>query len=264
MPQPGNPQTLNRFSYVNNNPQRYVDPTGHYILVEEATQEFGPFAVRWADGTLRILMGGSRFRNWREVTSANSYLSGGAIPLPEPHGGAFAAAAIGPAVNAYEELAGIKPDSSNATLLRDVGLVVGASVGATKAMQWGMTEASAFVGSLPWGSTKYYYRYVGEAEASRIQEAAAQGDTVTVQSRRGTTYFSPTRYVSAREAQDFLALPNTPAYRVRIPASYVEAAPVIKAGTVWATSTGYGGGWEIEIAGGVSVPADALRVEPLR
>ena len=29
MPQPGNPQDLNRYAYVNNNPLRYVDPTGH-------------------------------------------------------------------------------------------------------------------------------------------------------------------------------------------------------------------------------------------
>ncbi|MBI5653891.1 MAG: DUF2380 domain-containing protein [Chloroflexi bacterium] len=29
VPEPGNPQTLNRYSYVNNNPLRYVDPTGH-------------------------------------------------------------------------------------------------------------------------------------------------------------------------------------------------------------------------------------------
>jgi RHS repeat-associated protein len=31
VPEPGNPQALNRYSYVNNNPLRYVDPTGHYI-----------------------------------------------------------------------------------------------------------------------------------------------------------------------------------------------------------------------------------------
>lgn len=30
IPNPGNPQTWNRFSYVGNNPINYVDPTGHY------------------------------------------------------------------------------------------------------------------------------------------------------------------------------------------------------------------------------------------
>jgi len=29
VPSPGNPQSLNRFSYVSNNPLKYVDPTGH-------------------------------------------------------------------------------------------------------------------------------------------------------------------------------------------------------------------------------------------
>ena len=31
MPGPGNPQSLNRFAYVNNNPLRYTDPSGHWI-----------------------------------------------------------------------------------------------------------------------------------------------------------------------------------------------------------------------------------------
>jgi RHS repeat-associated protein len=31
VPQPENPQTLNRFAYVNNNPVRYTDPSGHCI-----------------------------------------------------------------------------------------------------------------------------------------------------------------------------------------------------------------------------------------
>ena len=35
MPGPGNPQSLNRFAYVNNNPLRYTDPSGH-IEIDEA------------------------------------------------------------------------------------------------------------------------------------------------------------------------------------------------------------------------------------
>ncbi len=31
VPDPNDPQTLNRFSYTNNNPVRYTDPTGHYV-----------------------------------------------------------------------------------------------------------------------------------------------------------------------------------------------------------------------------------------
>ena len=29
VPDPGDPQSLNRYSYVNNNPVRYTDPSGH-------------------------------------------------------------------------------------------------------------------------------------------------------------------------------------------------------------------------------------------
>ena len=34
VPQPGNPQALNRYSYVLNSPTRYQDPTGHYTFEE--------------------------------------------------------------------------------------------------------------------------------------------------------------------------------------------------------------------------------------
>jgi RHS repeat-associated protein len=38
VPNVANPQDINRYSYVRNNPLRYTDPSGHYILLEE---EFG-------------------------------------------------------------------------------------------------------------------------------------------------------------------------------------------------------------------------------
>ena len=34
VPQPGNPQSLNRYTYVNNNPLKYVDPSGHCAEIE--------------------------------------------------------------------------------------------------------------------------------------------------------------------------------------------------------------------------------------
>jgi hypothetical protein len=35
IPDPANPQALNRYSYVNNRPLVYVDPSGHYATVED-------------------------------------------------------------------------------------------------------------------------------------------------------------------------------------------------------------------------------------
>ena len=34
MPEPGNPQGLNRYAYVNNNPVRYADPSGHAACID--------------------------------------------------------------------------------------------------------------------------------------------------------------------------------------------------------------------------------------
>jgi hypothetical protein len=46
VPEAGNPQALNRYGYVFNNPLRYVDPTGHFT--EEEVQEY--FGVKdWAE-----------------------------------------------------------------------------------------------------------------------------------------------------------------------------------------------------------------------
>ncbi len=41
VPEPGNPQSLNRYTYVRNNPLGYVDPTGHFS--EEELLRYGVF-----------------------------------------------------------------------------------------------------------------------------------------------------------------------------------------------------------------------------
>ncbi len=40
VPNPGNPQDLNRYSYVRNSPLRYTDPTGHWIFEKEPDDYF--------------------------------------------------------------------------------------------------------------------------------------------------------------------------------------------------------------------------------
>jgi RHS repeat-associated protein len=39
VPNPGNPQTLNRYAYVHNNSRRYMDPSGHYIFEESPDRD---------------------------------------------------------------------------------------------------------------------------------------------------------------------------------------------------------------------------------
>ena len=46
MPEPGNPQSLNRYTYVRNNPPRYVDPIGHDWI--DAVNFLLGFGAQWA------------------------------------------------------------------------------------------------------------------------------------------------------------------------------------------------------------------------
>jgi len=50
VPQPGNPQSLNRYSYVLNNPLRYTDPTGHVWRDDDS----GGMWRWWEEGSLSI------------------------------------------------------------------------------------------------------------------------------------------------------------------------------------------------------------------
>jgi len=82
-PSPGNPQDLNRYSYVRNNPLKYCDPNGHslvltYLLV------FGAFAatrvgteylvsrVPWMDRARRDQLGGGLVTNVADVIERES------------------------------------------------------------------------------------------------------------------------------------------------------------------------------------------------
>jgi len=58
VPNPANPQSLNRFSYVTNNPLRYIDPTGHWE-VDGCAQNCGNTFVSGCGGAGQQSCGGS-------------------------------------------------------------------------------------------------------------------------------------------------------------------------------------------------------------
>jgi len=94
VPEPGNPQDLNRYTYVRNNPLKYTDPTGHYLVFEldEGELHLG----RPPDGSrpFRVAPGSTLFANPVEVAIANFLLSGDeryleTIPIEEEWGWAL-------------------------------------------------------------------------------------------------------------------------------------------------------------------------------
>jgi hypothetical protein len=72
VPNPGNPQAWDRYAAMNNNPVKFVDPSGHCALLEENANGL---CVR-NDSNIQIVRGGSAFRNPTEKALANYILSG--------------------------------------------------------------------------------------------------------------------------------------------------------------------------------------------
>ncbi len=89
VPQPGNPQTLNRYSYVLNNPLRFVDPSGH-AYEQSAGSVFDP--NYWRDLLLWLVREANRNVRLPEVRSMHSLNAAG---NSSPVGLAIKAPAVG-------------------------------------------------------------------------------------------------------------------------------------------------------------------------
>jgi Restriction endonuclease fold toxin 9 len=72
VPSTGDPQAWDRYAAMNNNPVKFVDPSGHCALLEENANGL---CVR-NDSNIQIVRGGSAFRNPTEKALANYILSG--------------------------------------------------------------------------------------------------------------------------------------------------------------------------------------------
>ncbi len=116
MPEPGNPQSLNRYAYVLNHPLRYTDPSGHcsgdpndpansdsscWALIHEIENQYNQVSVtnqdQWTEKELRFLLEALQdYRLWRYISSASiifgrekgdtSYLAGVARRLGDKDG----------------------------------------------------------------------------------------------------------------------------------------------------------------------------------
>ena len=55
VPDPANPQALNRYSYVNNRPLVYIDPSGHYAALEDNDYSFNDPQKEWLSAVLSTI-----------------------------------------------------------------------------------------------------------------------------------------------------------------------------------------------------------------
>ncbi len=254
VPNPGNPQDLNRYSYTRDNPLRYTDPSGRmvdpggatcgncweemYRAYLEAAQRVDPQAYR---GTLQeyIATKAVLYQNIVEgrppevIEAAETQVSNALMRLKI--NGFYG---TDPAVETAWQAGGLEALPSTVA-------AIGGVVAGVVSPQIGQSSSGT--------GQKYVYRYVSEAEKEFIE---CEG---IIQSTSGKTYLSPEQYRSATRAQQRLSLRDKPEYRVRIPR---ENLPLdVAEPTIVEEAYGQpGGGLEMRTTG----PIDATGVQITR
>jgi hypothetical protein len=245
VPEPGNPpragyawrdcrwsQALNRYSYVNNNPLRYTDPSGHYILLEDDPE----FAVRvTSGGEPRILRGGRWFRNYYELAWANYFLSGATSAVPPLPAGAFGFTVIGSATNAARALGGHGSGGSAANLVADPLFVAGLAhivgkatedaleAAALPAARIGQQVSGAVQKLLPApGQSSFSQKYPVLRHYTNAREAIAKSGKIRLGEVSGKIWLTPDSYTSAAEAEEALTLDKIPGGYYEIPLGEIK------------------------------------------
>jgi RHS repeat-associated protein len=131
IPQPGNPQSLNRFSYTLGNPLRYIDPSGHDPLDAAWLAEFRDAHEgrdpTWEDILIRLFSIAFpdewSSSTWNALYAADGQLRDGAIEdlfHGPPEGRDWAGMP-----DALEHMAGWYNEGETAEFIRDIGTLFG-------------------------------------------------------------------------------------------------------------------------------------------
>lgn len=190
-----NPQTLNRYSYVQNNPLRYIDPSGH----AGADPTFDMVGPDWTDG-ISVLMdpnyvNTSNFKNEQRermnITYSLSKMSSKIIPyLPIPAAGIAGNASdsllsgIDETVNVDKALdTGISNDQLNGIFAKAFGHF-------TQNYLNGQIADFAFPDTNSKSLSKIVKQYIGNQGTEKIAEKVENGSRVQQAIAAESTYFN--------------------------------------------------------------------------
>jgi RHS repeat-associated protein len=139
VPEPGNPQSLNRFSYTLGNSLKYTDPNGHFVLALLAAGGVGALAAGAIDLAKQLVVDQKDIKdvNWAEVggAAAGGFVAGctlGLAPAGAGVGTLLTLGAIGGAAGSQaqaltqaglEEVLGTNPQGSFIKEARDLGFL---------------------------------------------------------------------------------------------------------------------------------------------
>jgi len=212
VPEPGNPQALNRYAYVYNNPLRYTDPSGHVPVILVV------MGIGAATGALI---------NYGVQVQAFTHINWAAVGAGAVTGAVGVATfGVGAAVLGTS-LAGMMVAGAASGVVAGQAAIVTENVLSGREITEGLGHPSdiardAVVGAVLAGVGRsidialirarypgYYSRYISEAELQAIQETGLLRG-----GRPGKTFFTTDVYEIAKEATLRLSLRIPPEYRV--------------------------------------------------
>ncbi|MEI2692539.1 MAG: RHS repeat-associated core domain-containing protein [Anaerolineae bacterium] len=268
VPAPGNPQALNRYSYVLNNPLRYTDPSGHVQVCAEGDAGGGCGS------------GANTSQIWQVFANKRSPLLDYYALLHQlTQAQASAASAVelealaGAVESAYAAGSAWLPQHQfdPAMVVEPASLVsLGGAI-----TSGGMRALGGAIGRLPGSWLDYvparYRSSVADAFAGAPVASVTTTDMIVYRQwgggadETGSPWFSPKPYTRPGNAQRYLALPeynsaqNVSVFRIPAGTTIVYGKVASQAGQVNFGSNAVGGGAQVYLPN----PSDAILLGPL-